>query len=74
MAGAWWSGRSDAKFLAWRQKELPPGCLLAMEACSGAHAWARRLQALGVDALPIAATFAPCAADRAYKACRKGSG
>lgn len=45
------------QFLAWCQKELAAGCLLAMEACSGAHAWARRLRALGVDARLIAANF-----------------
>ena len=45
------------QFLAWCQKELPAGCLLAMEACSGAHGWARRLRALGVDARLIAANF-----------------
>ena len=45
------------QFVAWCQKELPAGCLLAMEACSGAHAWARRLRALGVDARLIAANF-----------------
>jgi len=45
------------QFLAWCQKELPAGCLLAMEACSGAHVWARRLRALGVDARLIAANF-----------------
>ena len=28
-----------------------------MEACSGAHAWARRLRAMGLDARLIAASF-----------------
>jgi transposase len=44
------------QFLAWCA-QLPPGCLVAMEACSGAHAWARRLRAMGVDARLIAASF-----------------
>ena len=37
------------QFLAWCA-QLPAGCLVAMEACSGAHAWARRLRAQGLDA------------------------
>ncbi len=44
------------QFLAWCA-QLPPGCVVAMEACSGAHAWARRLRAMGVDARLIAASF-----------------
>ena len=30
------------KFMAWCA-QLPPGCVVAMEACSGAHHWARKL-------------------------------
>lgn len=30
--------------------QLPPGCVVAMEASSGAHHWCRKLQALGLDA------------------------
>ncbi len=44
------------QFLAWCA-QLPAGCLVAMEACSGAHAWARRLRAQGLDARLIAANF-----------------
>ena len=44
------------QFLAWCA-QLRPGCVVAMEACSGAHAWARRLRAMGVDARLIAASF-----------------
>lgn len=44
------------QFLAWCA-QLPAGCLVAMEACSGAHAWARRLKAMGLDARLIAASF-----------------
>jgi transposase len=44
------------QFLAWCG-QLPKGCLVAMEACSSAHHWARRLQALGLDARLIAAHF-----------------
>jgi transposase len=44
------------QFLAWCA-QLPAGCLVAMEACSGAHAWARRLAAMGLDARLIAPSF-----------------
>lgn len=42
------------KFLAWCA-QLPAGCLVAMEASSSAHHWARKLIALGLDARIIAA-------------------
>jgi transposase len=35
-------------FMDWCAK-LPPGCTVAMEACSGAHHWARRLKQLGLE-------------------------
>jgi transposase len=44
------------QFIAWCA-QLPAGCLVAMEACSSAHHWARRLRALGLDARLIAANF-----------------
>ena len=44
------------QFLAWCE-QLPAGCLVAMEACSSAHHWARRLRAKGLDARLIAASF-----------------
>jgi transposase len=44
------------QFIAWCAA-LPPGCLVAMEACSSAHHWARRLRAMGLDARLIAANF-----------------
>ena len=44
------------KFTAWCA-QLPPGCLIAMECCSGAHHWARRLCSLGLDARLIAGHF-----------------
>ena len=40
-------------FLDWCAK-LPPGCLVAMEACSGAHHWARQLAKLGLQVRLIA--------------------
>ena len=43
-------------FLAWCA-QLPAGCLVAMEACSGAHHFARRLRAMGLDVRLIAANF-----------------
>ena len=42
------------KFLAWCAM-LPAGCLVAMEASSSAHHWARKLIAMGLDARIIAA-------------------
>lgn len=44
------------KFVVWCV-QLPPGCLIAMEACSGGHHWARKLRALGLDARLIAGHF-----------------
>lgn len=42
------------KFIDWCS-HLPAGCLIAMEASSGAHHWARKLVCLGLDARIIAA-------------------
>jgi transposase len=41
------------QFMPWCA-QLPPGCIVAMEACSGAHHWARKLIAIGLDARLIA--------------------
>jgi len=43
-------------FLAWCA-QLPAGCLVAMEACSGAHHFGRRLRAMRLDARLIAPSF-----------------
>lgn len=45
---------TPGKFIAWCA-QLPPGCIVAMEASSSAHYWARRLTCLGLDACIIAA-------------------
>lgn len=37
------------KFAEWCA-QLPANCLIAMEACSGAHFWSRKLIAMGLDA------------------------
>lgn len=42
------------KFLLWCA-DLPAGCLIAMEACSGAHYWCRKLIERGFDARMIPA-------------------
>ena len=42
------------KFIAWCA-QLPAGCVVAMEASSSAHHWARKLAAMGLDARIIAA-------------------
>lgn len=44
------------KFMAWCA-QLPPGCVVAMEACGGAHHWARRLRAMGLQPRLIAGQF-----------------
>lgn len=44
------------RFFAWCA-ELPAGCLVAMEACGGAHHVGRRLRLLGLDARLIAGHF-----------------
>jgi len=47
------------KFLLWCAN-LPAGCLIAMEACSGAHHWSRKLIERGFDARIIpGASVAP---------------
>ena len=42
------------KFMAWCAAQLPAGCMIAMQASSSAHHWARKLIALGLDARIIA--------------------
>ena len=44
------------KFLQWCS-DLPAGCLVAMEACGGAHHWCRKLLERGFDARMIPAQF-----------------
>ena len=47
---------SPQRFAAWCA-QLPPGCVVAMEACSSAHHWGRKLQALGLTPRLIAPHF-----------------
>ncbi|RQS14615.1 IS110 family transposase [Burkholderia sp. Bp9002] len=47
---------SREKFLDWFANREP--CLVAMEACSASHFWARRLRALGHDVRLLAPQFA----------------
>jgi transposase len=42
------------QFIEWCA-QLPPGCMVAMEASSSAHHWARKLQAMGLGARIISA-------------------
>lgn len=44
------------KFMAWCA-QLPAGCVVAMEACGGAHHWARRLRAMCLQPRLIAGQF-----------------
>ncbi|HSW17587.1 MAG TPA: IS110 family transposase [Ramlibacter sp.] len=45
-----------SKFIEWCV-HLPAGCSVTMEACGGAHHWARRLTALGLQVKLIAPQF-----------------
>ena len=47
---------SVERFFAWCA-ELPPGCVVAMETCGGAHHAARRLASMGLDARLVAGHF-----------------
>ena len=42
------------QFMPWCVQHLPAECTVAMEACSGAHHWARRLMAMGFSSRLIA--------------------
>src|SRR5690606_28823731 len=42
------------QFIEWCT-QLPTGCMVAMEASSSAHRWARKLHAMGLDARIISA-------------------
>jgi transposase len=43
----WAKAVSRDRFVGWCISHLPAGCTIAMEACSGAHHWARQLRAKG---------------------------
>lgn len=47
---------SRERFLPWCA-QLPAGCVVAMETCSGAHHWARRLRSMGLQPKLIGAQF-----------------
>ena len=55
-AGRLLSSRALARerFIGWCA-QLPAGCVIAMEAGSSAHHWARKLRAMGLDARIVAA-------------------
>ena len=44
------------KFIEWCA-QLPAGCVVAMEVCGGAHHWARRLRAMGLEPKLISGHF-----------------
>ncbi len=44
------------RFIA-RCAQLPPGCVVAMESCGGAHHWSRRLSSMGLQPRVIAGHF-----------------
>jgi transposase len=43
-------------FTAWCV-QLPPGCLVAMEACSGSDHWGQRLRVMGLEVKLLAPHF-----------------
>jgi transposase len=48
------------KFMQWCVQwcvHLPAGCIVAMQACSSAHHWARKLVAMGLEVRIIPAQF-----------------
>jgi transposase len=45
------------QFIVWCTR-LPAGCVVVMEASSGAHHWCRKLRALGIDARIVSAQLA----------------
>lgn len=45
------------QFMPWCAR-LPTGCVVVMEASSGAHHWCRKLRALGIDARIVSAQLA----------------
>jgi transposase len=54
---AWCRRLSREKWLKALLKKVEPGCEIGMEACGGAHHWARRLQAHGLTVKMIAPQF-----------------
>src|SRR5258708_4779445 len=53
----WRRKLSRANWLATLLETIEPGCLIGMEACGGAHHWARRLQGHGFKVSLIAPQF-----------------
>lgn len=51
----WAKALSRQKFLGWCISNLPAGTVVAMEACSSAHHWARQLRAKGFSPLLLPA-------------------
>jgi len=45
------------QFLTWLRDEIERDCVIGMEACGGAHHWARQLQAMGFRVKLIAPQF-----------------
>ncbi len=53
----WRRRLSREKWLKVLLEKVEPGCEIGMEACAGAHHWARRLQAQGLTVKMIAPQF-----------------
>ena len=60
------------RFMAWCA-QLPPGRVVAMESCGGAHHWARKLAAMGLQPRLVATNQPRCRlSPRAQPGCGAG--
>src|SRR6478752_821318 len=57
LAGAWSRGHSSGSSSSPGARSYPRVCVVAMEACSSAHHWARKLREKGLEPRLIAAHF-----------------
>jgi transposase len=54
---AWCQRLKRGRWIAELERNVEPGCEIGMEACGGAHHWARILQSKGYDVKLIAPQF-----------------
>ena len=53
----WCKRLKRSRWIAELGREVDPGCVIGMEACGGAHHWARMLQSKGYQVKLIAPQF-----------------
>ena len=53
----WCKRLKRSRWIAELEREVDPGCVIGMEACGGAHHWARMLQSKGYQVKLIAPQF-----------------